>query len=307
VLEAIAETKRLCVERLHEPDLAQLARAVQRTGLKTADCVAIVHAVSKSRENTAQLERLKSALESSGQTIPAGLLERLLLIHAALHALERIPTLPVTESVKVLFCHVFRSLASPAGAEDPFFSGRRSRFGIFCKFATLHRFPAGDFDWEVSGLPRSWLIRLERGALVKAVYVIARKFRGFAPAFVPHLGVIRAGTSLSVVEHDRSLYRMAQSMALQPTVKGLVASSWIRSPDTHRVSPHLGALHRVFVENGGIVVRMGPADPNSGVLGRSSTRRRLYEAGAFKPTLGLVLWPRREMLAWAAAHPELES
>jgi hypothetical protein len=100
---------------------------------------------------------------------------------------------------------------------------------------------------------------------------------------------------------------MAKALALQPQVKGFGACSWFRSPGTHRVSPHLAWLSRVFVENGGLVLEAGPDDPNGGVLHRSATRRQLYERGEFKPTKGLVLWPRDAMIAWAAAHPELEA
>ena len=98
---------------------------------------------------------------------------------------------------------------------------------------------------------------------------------------------------------------MAQSLVRQPHVKGLVASSWLHSSDTFVVSPHLAWMNRTFLENGGLVVRMGPADPDCGVLSRSPERKRLYDAGLFKPTTGLVIWPRREMIAWAQRHPEL--
>ena len=98
---------------------------------------------------------------------------------------------------------------------------------------------------------------------------------------------------------------MACSMELQPDIKGLVASSWFRSPDTHRVSPHLAWVNTVVVENGGFAAVRGKADPNCGVFVRSQTRRQLYERGEFTPTIGLVLWPRKAMLRWAAAHPEL--
>jgi hypothetical protein len=43
------------------------------------------------------------------------------------------------------------------------------------------------------------------------------------------------------------------------------------------------------------------------VLHRSPERKRAYEEGRLKPTLGLVIWPRDEMLAWASSRPDLES
>jgi hypothetical protein len=51
---------------------------------------------------------------------------------------------------------------------------------------------------------------------------------------------------------------------------------------------------------------MGSADPSCGVLHRSPERKRAYDEGRLKPTLGLVIWPRDEMLAWARTRPDLE-
>ena len=36
-----------------------------------------------------------------------------------------------------------------------------------------------------------------------------------------------------------------------------------------------------------------------------SLARRAFNEGRFRPTLGLIVWTRRDMLAWAADHPEL--
>jgi hypothetical protein len=128
--------------------------------------------------------------------------------------------------------------------------------------------------------------------------------RGLGPVFFSHLNARRKNRSLLEEEANVSYYQMARSLELQPAVKGFAASSWFRSPDTHRVSPRLAWLSRVFLENGGLVATAGAVAPDCGVLYRSLTRQRLYESGQFKPTRGLVIWPRNEMIAWANAHPE---
>jgi hypothetical protein len=129
--------------------------------------------------------------------------------------------------------------------------------------------------------------------------------RGLKPVFFSHLNPRRANASLREDEALRSYFRMAEAMRQQPEIVGFAACSWFRSPDTHAVSPHLAWLSNVFLANGGLVVRAGRADPDCGVLYGSATRRALFTAGKFVPTEGLVLWPRRAMLAWAHAHPEL--
>lgn len=101
---------------------------------------------------------------------------------------------------------------------------------------------------------------------------------------------------------NRSYLQMAESLRLQPAVRGFVACSWLCSPDTHRASPHLSWVNRTICDNGGIVVRAGPDHSNTGALARSPERQRLYEAGEFKPTRGLVVWDRRSMLEWAERY-----
>jgi hypothetical protein len=64
-------------------------------------------------------------------------------------------------------------------------------------------------------------------------------------------------------------------------------------------------MNAVFLNNDGGVVPLGSVDPDSGVLHRSPERRQAYEAGTFRPTEALVVWPRAAMLAWAAGHEEL--
>ena len=53
------------------------------------------------------------------------------------------------------------------------------------------------------------------------------------------------------------------------------------------------------------IVTLGPADIDSGALYRSPERQQAYDAGTFKPTEALIVWPRHAMLAWAAGHEDL--
>lgn len=41
------------------------------------------------------------------------------------------------------------------------------------------------------------------------------------------------------------------------------------------------------------------------MFARNETRKRLYEEGMFTPTMGVVLWPRADVLRKWRAHPEL--
>jgi hypothetical protein len=105
----------------------------------------------------------------------------------------------------------------------------------------------------------------------------------------------------------KAYFRMAQSMELQPDVKALIASAWLHSPATFEVSPHLAWLNKTFADHGAVIATMGPAPPDCGVFEKSRERQRAFSEGRFRPTLGLIVWQRADMLAWAAAHRELDS
>jgi hypothetical protein len=278
-------------------------KALRASGVAPAEYFALIRSIAGRTAPPGVFPRLQGAVSRSADA-GGGTLESFLLTHAALAALDRVDELPVSSAVKQRFYEAFRTFTSADRVLRMTRSGQNA-FASLCGIALLERFPAGEFEWEVSGLPRSWLLRIERKALPKVALFVG-KAGGFSPLVYPHLGVLRPRRIMLVEQEiNRSYHRIAQSVRMQPAIRGLMASAWFFSPDTDRYSPHLGWLWRFFADNGGIVTTMGAADPEeSGALSRSNKRKQLSEAGEFHPTLGLILWPRQQMLRWAAAHPE---
>jgi hypothetical protein len=297
----IEETRELCRNAIAQHELARFAAALDAHGGARAAWAATA-AVADSPKSQALFRDLIAAL-AGREPDARGAVTQLLLTSSALVALDDLPSLPVGDRVKALICDEFRSFACP-GARERTDLLRGSRIVSLCRLATLRRFPAGQFHWEISGVPRTYLLRVAPRSLLRTLTFVAVRMRGLAPVFYSHLNPRRPDRSLSERESNRSYFQMAKALELQPAVRGFAACTWLRSPDTAVVSPHLAWVNRVILENGGLVVRAGRADPDGGVFHRSVTRRRLYEMGAFTPTNGLALWPRREMIAWAAAHPE---
>lgn len=284
--------------------LAEVGEALPAIGTTTEACVALLARVTEARDTRQPLADIRAALAARGIDVTTGAFERFVLSAAAARSLARLDACPLSAPVKALCHEALTGFATTRARLDV----SHGSFPALAKVATLRRFPAGQFDWEPSGLPRSWLprIRPARALLRTLGWVASGPTRGFGPAFFIHMGTRSRNYALLETEALRSYHRMAQSLALQPRMKGLIASSWLHSPDTFAITPHLAWLNRVFIEHGAIVATMGPADPQSGVLHRSPERKRAYEEGRFTPTLGLIVWPREAMLAWAAAHPELE-
>jgi hypothetical protein len=295
----------VCIEALQTPEFVQVAGILGAQGYQSRDVIQLVAAVTDDPASHHPVARIAPLVAKAGFSDDLRLLERYVLLTAAVEALGRLPALPVSEDVKALFCEAFRSYAAAPGESAGRFAAGTASFAGMCKTATLRRFPAGQFEWEVSGISRSDLLAVGARHLLPTLLFVARRMRGRGPVFFSHLNWRRGSRSLLESEANRSYYRMAQALRLQPAIKGFAACSWFRSPATQRVSPHLAWLSRVFLENGGFVVEAGADSPESGVLHRSATRRRLYEAGEFRPTKGLVMWPRDAMIAWAETHPEL--
>jgi hypothetical protein len=88
-------------------------------------------------------------------------------------------------------------------------------------------------------------------------------------------------------------------MKLQPEVRGIFGSSWLHSQETIKINPHLSWMNRLFLDNGGILVHLGEASPDSGFLVGSEQRRKLYEIGEYRPREALFIWPKAAFLAWA--------
>lgn len=304
----IAATRNICVSALHEPRLKITVAKLDSGGYSGIACIELLRSVVAAQDRKA---KLLSILYRVGADPDLALdefagIQRTLLLQAALVNLDRLETTPVHPSVLSMMCDEFQFFARPSPRELRLFKPENYALEALAKIALLERFPAGQFHWEISGLPRLWLFKVPLLTLPRVTYFIATQLKGFAPCFSPHMATRRKNPLVLLEkECDKSWYRIARSVELQPEIKGLVASSWLHSVDTFKVSAHLSFMNKPFIESGAIVTTMGATDEKSGCLTGSTVRRNLYESGQFKPTLGLILWSREQMIGWAHSHPEL--
>jgi hypothetical protein len=156
------------------------------------------------------------------------------LVSAALESLRRLAEFALDGEVKRLLCAEYTEYARAEAETRPEFVAGHTHFPILCKLATLRRFPAGIFDWEMSGIPRSLFVRLRGKSRFQGPAAVLQ-MGGRAPVFWRHTSIQRGPTHLTRESSDRALLLMAKCLAMHPDVKGLVACSWLVSPDTHRV------------------------------------------------------------------------
>lgn len=274
--------------------------ALHGIGIDDATLNAAIAGVNERPATRATVQRWRGEMLGPGAEPRPYLFERYAVLLAALHSVTKLAALSVPNDVIQLLLREFASLTVPRESELDWFDAGGRSFVAICKLVTLRRFPGGQFHWEVEGLERSSFLRVKGLDRVRVAGAVLR-LGGVSPMFVPHMPWRK---QLVLLERQQllSYYRMAEAMRRQPQIRGLVAESWIHSPDLPHVSPHLAWVNRVFHEWGGLVVRSGPAEPLSGVFEGGGLRKRLADEGKFSPTVGLAIWPRRAMLRWAAHY-----
>jgi hypothetical protein len=223
---------------------------------------------------------------------------RWLLLRVALEKIPRVRVWPVFASVKRLWAEEILYYANPVGYLSVF-CPRGARFLEMARIVTLRRYPAGQFHWEVTAFPRSWLLQTPPSrwpGLLAALWDLG----GFRPMVETHINARRKNRLiLTEPEAVRSYYRLARSIELQPEIRGLIVCSWLYCQTTAEVSPHLAWLREFLLTRGAFAAEVGPAPEDSGFLIGSELRRKLYYEGRYKPQHTYMLWARKDILDWA--------
>lgn len=304
IASEIASAIESCRDALDAPEMRQTAKAVRSNGYAEADCVALIEQRGREPGSVDRVVQLRSALRADATQ--SARLERYLLLVAVAGYADRLAQAQMGESVLRCLAEELRFLATPFGPDAAQLLAPSDGFTAMAKIVTLRRFPAGQLHFELSGIPLSWLLRLGPRRLTRVLFFLAGHGHGRRPFFFHHIAWRRKNRLfLSELEQNRSYFRMAQSLAQYPEVKGILTESWLHSPETFRISPHLAWLNRPFLEHGGLIVEIGAASEASGVFTGSRERKRLYDEGKFRPTTAMAIWPRRAVLDWAMSHPEL--
>jgi hypothetical protein len=266
-----------------------------------------LQSITEEPSSSACIESLVSAARRRG-AIPEGdvSIERWLLVRQGLDAITSPPMARLANSARRLTCDVIVSLAQ----DDPWFHANvlasNVRFRELAKIVTGRRFCAGLFHWEECGIRRRWLFKVPPRDWMQFAGTVL-KMGGFGPTMFLHLNPRRGSPHLCEPDISRSLAALAESLDRRTDLRGIAAASWIRSPDTHRVSPRLAAVNAPILAGGGFVTTVGVAPADCGVFANSGHRQRLYQEGKFTPTIGLVLWPRDAVLRWWRAYSSLQS
>ncbi len=288
-----------------------LAEGIRRLGKSASVCAALIASVTESPETCTPILELKKSLRATGVECESDSLERLLLGYAAQESEGKIDFLPVPQSVRDLIRRQFRFLTQAPGPGGPALAvdgEENDPFIAASKICTLRRFPAGPIDWVVSGLPRSWLLKMPPLDVPKVLKFVFQEFGGIKPAFYVHIAHPPRNRSLIIQKEVRKAYfRMAHALILQPEIKGIMCATWLHDPVAIEMYPHLVPLNEPYLNLGGkLLTNLGAAPPESGFMKYNSGRRDLYERGKVTFKSVLAMWPRKAAIEWAQQNSTLE-
>lgn len=277
--------------------LCEASEALNRVGINAASAAwKTLQAVETTPASAEPVSSLKKAAGMQGDAV-----ERLLLWHAARQAAARLPQLPIERNVRAQLDQDLTQLH----AINVSVAAGSILFAIAAKTATLRRFPAGPLEWEIGGIPRSFVLKASFPDNVRLLSFVTLRMGGWAPCFFAHVAPKPRQRGLVVTKLVmRAYYRMARSLELQPTVRGLMGHAWFHDPAAVRDYPHLQALNEPYTDHGGLIVTLEPAPPTSGVLVGDQQRALKYQSGELSYRYGLAIWPRAAAIRWADAHPE---
>jgi hypothetical protein len=297
-MRCIERTRQILLAWLDTSDARVAQRAVESTGIAPDVLRTCLRRVT---EDAGSADPVVSLIADGRRhaSLPAGcvIIERWLLVRQAIEALGSAAIENLGDTAQRMTCDEIAALVHDDHGMRTMLDASSIRFREFVKLVTGRRFCAGLFFWEECGLRRSWLAKVPRRDWIGFGRTLIR-MGGLGPMMFPHMNPRCLSARIEAPAVDRSLAVMAESLERRPELRGFAAASWLRSPDTHRVSPHLAVVNRPILAHGGFVTTVGAASPDCGIFERSRARRRLYEYGSFAPTIGLVLWPRADMLGY---------
>ena len=151
--EKVTSTRQLCISALQTSPLDKMVASFKRAGIGAPESMNILRSVlrSKRRQDSllSNLSQVTPHLDLASNDTVA--FSRVLLLQSALANLDRLEHLPVVSSVQSMFCDEFKFFAQPSDRGLHWFQPDCYAFEAFSKIALLERFPAGQFDWEISG------------------------------------------------------------------------------------------------------------------------------------------------------------
>jgi hypothetical protein len=183
---------------------------------------------------------------------------------------------------------------------DDYYSYRCQSFALDVMICSLRIIPIGG-AWVVE--IRNVGLRPFFGGGVKQffsyLYFIIFKAGGFSPYVTTHTAT-RTLRHFNEQQMNLAYLNIAELLKLNPRIKGIYRRSWFLDPKLEDISPKLGYLRKVPLQNNAkLFAACSTKKDVKYALTVSRTRRRLYKEGKYLPTGYAFIWPRKDFLLFA--------
>ena len=195
-----------------------------------------------------------------------------------------------------------RRLLAAGGKKDSLPLLTDERMVYDCLVLSGRRLPLGIYHAEVGAVPRSLLVRLPPADAWHLARYLALEMRGFGPTLGIHLPK-QMDRPLTEQDYVEAHLLAVPLFERNPILKGFYNAAWYYDPAIASISPHLAFLPLFASRHGAIALGVGSSeDVVADATLKSSTRRRLYQAGEYSPKSFARIWSRRRFLEWANKH-----
>lgn len=247
------------------------------------------------------LEKFKDISTSFGKNVLSKY-HKLALCCFLKNTLSRLSTDSIPKSIKdIYFQWIKRVISEIRGDDDTIYDHEKDLFLKDLGVCRMKIFPAGALIVETSGISRKFFITGGFKQFFNACLFFFSKMRGFSPFYQTHMDM-RWLHEFNPVGRNDCFIRISQMLKINPNIKGVFGASWYYDPFLENISPRLNYIRNVPEKNGAKLFKLGSStsDINNSTA-KSKTRKRLFEEGKYKPTGYLMIWPRKELIKWAAS------
>jgi hypothetical protein len=232
------------------------------------------------------------------------LFHKLVLVNLIDKALETLPQKSFPQDVLVFFKLNFERIIQQieSNSSENNYSYKNDKFRKDLALCSLRLIPTGAQKIHLSGIPKGFLLKAGLPQLLKGTTFIIRHLGGFSPLFEMHTDSNDPDLMADFNQEGwiRFYRRISDILKIYPHVKGVFGSSWFFDPVLENISPRLVYLRTIATNNGGRLFRIGSnAQSIKDATLKSQARRKLYQEGKYMPTSYLLIWPRKDLIAWA--------
>ena len=170
----------------------------------------------------------------------------------------------------------------------------------YLSICSLRSVPVGG-AWfvELAGISKKILFQGGISQFFKCMFFATASMSAWKPFYQLHM--VQNMVDLVNPEGREACYLgIAELLKKNKDVKGMFAGSWYYDPVIKKISPRLSYLSNTALNNGAKVFRVGSslADIDNATK-TSPTRRQLYTNGDYVPTTFLLIWARKDLIAWS--------